>query len=104
MSFLHFDVRSLNKTFERTKKLLTTIKFEFKVICLTETLCTDDPRNEKLFNLENYTSIDQDRKHGREGGICVLIHKSLTFKLRFDLAIKSNGIEPLALETINKKK
>ena len=106
-SVLHLNVRSLNKNFESLKELLTTTKFEFKVICITETWCTDDPRNETLFNLENYTSINQVRKHGRGGGICrcicVFIHSSLTFKLRSYVGINSNGIESLAIEVINKK-
>ena len=102
-SVLLLNVRSLNKNFGSLKELLTTIKFEFKVICLTETWCTDDPRNETLFNLENYTSIDQVRTHGRVGGICVFIHNSLTFKLRSDLGTNSNDIESLFIETINEK-
>ena len=79
------NVRSLSENFESLKELLSTIKFEFKVICLTETWCTDDPTNEILFSLENYTSIKKVGKHGRKGGICVFIHDSPTFKLRPDL-------------------
>ena len=100
-SVLYLNVRSLTKNFESLKELLTTIKFEFKVICLTEAWCTDDPRNETLFNLENYTSINQVRKHGRWGGICVF-HNSLTFKLRSDLRTNSNDIESLVIDIINK--
>ena len=99
---LHLNVRSLKKNFESLKGILTTIKFEFKVICLTETWCPDDPRNETLFNLENYTSINQVRKHGRGDGICVFSHNSLTFKLRSDLGTNSNDIESLVIEIINK--
>ena len=102
-SALHLNVRSLIQTFESLKKLLTTIKFEFKVICLTETWCTDDPRNEFLFDLDNYTSTTQVRKYGRGDGICVFIHNSLTFKLRSDLGTNSNNIESLVIEIINKK-
>ena len=36
-SLLNLNVRSINKNFESLKELLTTIKFEFKVIGLTET-------------------------------------------------------------------
>ena len=100
---LHLNVRSPNQNFESIKELLTTIKFEFKVICLTGTWCTDNPRNETLFSLENYTTKDQVRRHDRPGGICVFIHNSLTFKLRPDLWTKSNDIESLAIEIINKK-
>ena len=101
---LHLNVRSLNKNFESPKELLTTIKIEFKVICLTETCCMDDPKNSSLFNLENYSyrSINQVRKHGKGDGICIFIHNSLTFKLRSDLGSNSNDIESLVIEVINK--
>ena len=89
---LHLNERSLNQNCESLKELLTTIKFEFKVICLTETWCTDDPRN------ETYTSINEVRKHGRGAGICVFIHNSLTFKIRSDLGANSNSIESLVIE------
>ena len=103
-SVLHLNLRSLNQNFKSLKKLLTTIKFEFNVICLTETWCMDDSRNETVFNLDNYTSIIQGKKHGRGGGICVFIHKFLMFKPRLDLATNSNDIELLAIEIINKKR
>ena len=34
-SVLHLNVRSFNQNFDSLKELLTTIRFEFKVICLT---------------------------------------------------------------------
>ena len=81
---------------------MATIKFEFKVICLTEAWCKDDSRNETLFNLENYTAINQVRKHGRGGGYPSLFNSS-TFKLSSDLGTNRNDIESLAMEIINKK-
>ena len=59
-SVLQLNVRSFNQNFKCLKELLNTIKFAFKVVCLRETLCMDDPRNE-TFNLENYTPIIQVR-------------------------------------------
>ena len=97
------NLRSLNQNFESLKKLLNTIKFEFKVIWFTEKWCTDDPRNKTFFNLENYTSINLVRKDGRGVGICVFIQNSLTFKLNSDLATNSNDIGSRAIEIINKK-
>ena len=99
-SVLHLNVRSLNQNFE----VQTTIKFDYKAIFFTEIWCTDDPRDEPFFNLENYISINKVKTHGRGGGICVFIHNSLTFKLRSDLGTKSNDTESLAIEIINKKK
>ena len=103
-SVLHVNVRSLNQNFESLKKLQTTIKFDYKAIFFTEIWCTDDPRNQTFFNLENYISINQVREHERGGGICVFIHNSLTFKLRSDLGTNSSDIESLVIEIINKKK
>ena len=104
-SVLQLNVRRINQNFESFKELLTNIKAEFKVICLTGKWRTDDPRNETLFSLENYTSsINQGRKHGRGNGIRVFLHNSLTFEPRSDLATNSNDIDSLTIEIINKKK
>ena len=47
--------------------------------------------------------MNQVRKHGRGGGICVFIHNSLAFKLSSDLGTNRNDIESLAIEIINKE-
>ena len=44
-SVLHLNAKSFNQNFKSLKELLTTIKFGFKAICLTEIWCTDDPGN-----------------------------------------------------------
>ena len=64
---LNLNVGSLNQNFESLKQLFTTIKFVLKVICRTETWWMDNPSNKTLFNLENYTSLNQVRNHGRGG-------------------------------------
>ena len=107
-SGLHLNAGSLSQNFESLKELLTTIKFEFKVIYLTEPWCTGDSRNKTLFNLTDYKSINQVRKHDRGDGVCVFIHSTLTFKLKSDLATNNNDMDndmtmPLAIEIINKK-
>ena len=66
-SVLNLNVGSLNQNFESLKQLFTTIKFVLKVICRTETWWMDSPSNKTLFNLENYTSLNQVRNHGRGG-------------------------------------
>ena len=106
---LHLNVGTLNLNFESLKEFLTAIKFEFKVIYLTELWCTDDPRNKTLFNLTDYKSINQVRKHDRGDGMCVFIHSTLTFKLKSDLATNNNDMDndmtmSLAKEIIKKKK
>ena len=56
-SMLHLNIRSLQKNFDCLLNLLMTLKFEFKVICITETLCSDNSINHNLFELPQYKRI-----------------------------------------------
>ena len=59
------------KTFESFKLLLSEIKFNFKVICLTETWARNDISKNSLFQLENYTILYQNRyDESADGGEC----------------------------------
>ena len=102
-SMLHLNIRSLQKNFDSLFNLLMTLKFEFKVICITETWCSDNSMNHNLFELPQYKSIRQVRRTGRGGGIAVFLHESLTFNIRQDLSVNNADIEALCVEIINKK-
>ena len=58
-SIISFNIRSMKKNFEEFRDFITNLNLEFSVICFTETWCLDDPRNESLFKLNNYTSLHQ---------------------------------------------
>ena len=102
-SMLHLNIRSLQKNFDSLFILLMTFKFEFKVICTTETRCSDDSMNHNLFKLSQYNSIHQLRRTGKGGNIAVFLHESLTFNIRHDLSINNADIEALCVEIIFKK-
>ena len=103
LSFISFNIRSMNKNFEEFRNFLNELNYEFSVISLTETWCLDDPRNESLFKLNNYTSLHQARNSGHGGGgVCLFIHNSLIFKNRPDLCVNNKNIESLSIEIINK--
>ena len=102
-SMLHLNIRSLQKNFDSLFNLLMTLKFEFKVICITETWCSDNSMNHNLFKLPQYKSIHQVRRTGKGGGIAVFLHESLTFTVRQDLSVKNADIEALCVEIINEK-
>ena len=55
-SMLHLNIRSLQKNFDSLLNLLMTLKFEFKVICITETWCSDNSMNHNLLELPQYKS------------------------------------------------
>ena len=79
------------------------LKFEFKVICITETWCSDNSLNHNLFKLPQYKSIHQVRRTCKGGGIAVFLYESLTFNVRHDLSVNNADIEALCVEIINKK-
>ena len=79
------------------------LKFEFKVIFITETWCSDNAINHNLFKLPQYKRIHQVRKTSKGVVIAVFIHESLTFNIRHDLSVKNANIEALCLEIINRK-
>ena len=83
----------LNLSIKSLKELFTS---------LGETWCLDDPRNETLYKLDNYTSIHQTRNDDRNGGgTYFFVHNSLTFNKRSDLCINNNDIESLSIEIAN---
>ena len=87
-SILHLNNRGLNKDFESLKNLLVEINFCFKVICITESWCSDDTHTNNRYQLTNYVSIHQSRKNGKTGGgITIFIHKELIYNIRHDLMI-----------------
>ena len=100
---LQLNIRSLQKIFDSLLNLLMTLKFEFKVICITETWCSDNSMNHNLFELPQYKNIHQVRRAGKGGGIVVFLHKSLTFSIRHDLSVNNADIEALCVDIINKK-
>ena len=102
-SMLPLNIRSLQKNFDHLFNLLMTLKFEFKVICITETWCSDNSMNQNLFKLPIYKNIHQVNRTGKGGGIAVFLHESLTFNVRHDLSANNADIVALCVEIINKK-
>ena len=100
---LHPNIRSLQKNFDSLFNLLMTLKFEFKVICITETWCSDNSMNHNLFEIPEHKNIHQVRRAGKSGGIAVFFHESLTFNIRHDLSVNDADIEALCVEIINSK-
>ena len=103
-SVLNLNIRSLNKNFESVKNLLVEINFCFKVICITESWCSDDPHTNNRYQLPNYLSIHQGRKNDKTGGgITIFIHKQLLYNIRHDLSVNDDDTEALFLEIRNQK-
>ena len=96
-SVLHLNIRSLNKNYESLNNLLVEINFCFKVICITESWCSDDLHTNNRYQLPKYVSIYQVRMSKR------FIHKQLIYNKRYDLSVNDEDTEALCLELINQK-
>ena len=101
ISFLHINIRSINKNFENFKLFLSSLNFTFTVICFSETWLDETINsNKSLYELPNYTSIHQVRTHRRGGGVSLYIQNSVEFKIRKDLSINSDDVESISVELL----
>ena len=84
--------------------MIRTYSHIFSVICFSETWASEENINKNsTFRLKNYNVIHQVRNSRKGGGLCIFIHEPLCYKLRKDLSINSEAIEPLSIEISNKK-
>ena len=98
-SILHVNARSLFKNFDALQELLAVTRYNFSIICVTETWLND--KSPALFNIENYSLLHIDRKEMKGGGVAVYINNSLQYKTRKDLCFKTTCAESLFIEVEN---
>ena len=102
-SILHVNIRSLNKNFGNFKSMLSDLSYDFSVICVSETWCSNDSfQNNSDYNLSQYNSVHQERKGKRGGGVCVYINKKYNFKYRTDFSASDENHETLSIEIMHK--
>ena len=81
LSFLHIDIRSINKNFENFKLFFSSLGFTFRVICFSETRLDETTiSNKSLYELPDYTSIHQVRKQ-KEREELKRVNKSLKYRI-----------------------
>lgn len=97
-SILHLNIRSLPRNHDHFVHYLSTLRHEFSIIGLTETWLQDSTSH--LYDIPNYTSIHCCRSTRMGGGVSILLHESMQFIERKDLAIQAeNGqIESMFIE------
>ena len=82
ISALHLNISSLSKHIDSLSNMLEQLALDFKVIAISETRIRHDsiPHNLEISNHE-CISI---KTEAASGGTAIYIHKSITYKLRFD--------------------
>ena len=105
LSILHLNISSIKKSFEKFKLLLSSLSFDFSIICFSET-CLDESSltSQSLYELPRYKSIHQVRNYGKGGGVSIYIKDSINFKPSPDLSINNTDVESISIEHLCKKK
>ena len=100
LNVLQLNIRSILSKQIELKQLLHTLENKnsrVDIVLLCETFLND--KTTKLVNIPSYSPISNHRLNRKDGGTCILIRNSITFKLRKDLdhnernVIKSTYIE-----------
>ena len=105
LSVLHLNTRSLKKNFDSFKHFLSSLNFEFRIICFSEIWLDDSALAcESLYKLPHYNSVHQLRGHGKGGGVSIYMNDSFNYKVRTDLSVNNNDIESPSIETLFEKK
>ena len=101
-SLLHLNIRSLQRNFDKLTKFLDNLDFEFKVICISETWCSENVSCNSLYKIPNCNSNHQIRGNGKAGGgVATFIHNTLIYNMKPDLSINNDNIEALCIEIVN---
>ena len=82
LSFLHLNIRSLQRNFDNFSNLLLKININFTFIGLSETWLKD---SETLMDIPGYRFIHNPRHNRTGGGVGLYFSDHLNFKLRSDL-------------------
>ena len=92
----------MRKYFESFREFLDSLCFSFSANCLSETWCQPHESSNSNLEIPGYVSLHQTRKNCREGGICIFLLESLSYKIRDDLTVNSSAIECLCFNKNSK--
>ena len=85
----------MSKNFESFREFLNSLCFTFSAIYLSETWCQPHETSNSNIQIPGYVSLHQTRKNCRGGGLSIFLLKSLSYKVRHKLAVKSSAVECL---------
>ena len=103
--YMSLKIRSLKKNFDSFKLLLSSLNFEFSIICFSEIWLDDSAlAYDSLYKLLHYNSIHQLRGHGKGSCVSIYINDSFNYIVRTDLIVNNNDIESLSIEILFEKK
>ena len=96
LSVCHINIRSLKSNLSHFDYYLTNLKFNFALICVSETWLTEDNCN--LYQLEDYRLVEQHRVNKTGGGVGIFVRKEICFSQRKNLQFQEDYIETIFIE------
>ena len=93
----HFNCRSLPKNFDALTSFLSSLVVKSCIIGLTETWL-NDMCSQNLYNIENYSFINNGRKEKRGGGVGMYIRNDIIYERRLDLDMSNESSESIFTE------
>ena len=97
------NITSIKNKFDELSDYLTSLKYHFSIIGLTETWLSENCTN--MYNICNYKLLTANRKNKSGGGVGMYIKEGINFRLREDLSVFHEGVlETIFIELKNNKK
>jgi len=96
LSILHCNIRSFFANKNDLFNMMSSINYQFSVICLSETWLTPD--NYEYACIPNYNHESLTRKNKSGGGVSIFINSDFKYSLRQDISCTEKHIESIYLE------
>ena len=98
MSLIHINARSLKKNFDDFQLLLSSVKFDFDIIAVSETWFHPN-LDLNIYSMQGYSLIQQCRDNKNGGGVAIYVKHNIQYKIRNDLTCITPDYEIVSIET-----
>ena len=100
LSILHVNCRSIKSCFANLKDYISSLEYDFQLICISESWLNDDNVHDLM--LDNYNVEYKNRANKRGGGVMIYINKKLDYQVCDELTESIDNIhECISIELQN---
>ena len=96
-SVMHLNSRSLCKNFDNLQILLSSLKYNFDILGVSETWFNCNTHLE-MYNIENYSLVQICRPDKTGGGVAIYVKNGINYAIRNDLSFCSPELEVIFIE------
>ena len=96
LTLFNFNIRSMNRNFDKLIVLLEKLNFDLSVIGLTETWFSEKPHS--LYSLPGYDLVTNNRLTRQGGGVALYVSLKYEYNVQQELNVMSDLLETLFIE------